>query len=213
MTAVAPGGLAPSHLPRASRAAHVLERPPGRRALIEPPEEDAGPVRERSVLNAVSIFASRRGSLPRPADPAAQRWYRSREVDPDSPDDVASLALLRWWSRATNANLDPDGFPAFHAQFAQWWIAHPECRLAVLVEEVRADAHEVPVPVAMGWVIPCPVVPRAGGPGHVQTPAISDGVFVLPGVPHVRIRRDLGAALGRLAASRGLCLTSVPSRV
>ncbi len=141
-----------------------------------------------------------------------ERWYRAREVNPDSPDDVASLALLSWWSAADCTAFQPADFPAFLADFTRSWQQQPDRRLAVLVEEVAADPATTPVPVAMGWVIARPELSLAPEDGASAAAAVTDSVFILPGTPTGRIRSDLGAALARLAASRGLSLTTVASR-
>lgn len=198
----------------APRAAHVLQRGPGRRVLLapDPPAVGTGNAMTAVVLRppgpGYSIAAERATVTPHGAR-AEQHWYRAREVDPDSSDDIASLALLRWWSRTGTKRLEPGDFPAFLRDFTLWWARHPECRLAVLVEEVAPDGATTPV--AMGWVVPRPDLAGVV-PGTMSTPAVSDGVFLLPGTPGARVRRDLAAALGRLAASRNLHLTPLPPR-
>lgn len=139
---------------------------------------------------------------PAPAATAGHR-YAARPVDPDSGYDVATLALLRWWSVTVSGHesdpVDPATLPAFHREFLSWWHASPEHRIAAIVEEVGGVA---PVPVAIGWVVPAEQVPGPIALG--ARPALIDAVYVVPDAVAADAVPELERCLRRLASAHGL---------
>jgi hypothetical protein len=138
-----------------------------------------------------------------PLAAAALTPYSARPVDPQAAQDLATLALLRWWSVsvADPGRVDPYSLPAFHRDFVTWWWSDADNRLAVLVDEVGGPAD---VPIAMGWVVPMTAVPSPGG--NARRPARVDGVYVVPGVVVPVVLEELRRALGRLADQHGLVI-------
>lgn len=144
--------------------------------------------------------------FPRSATLSALSPYVARAADPRSDYDVATLALLRWWSACVSdpGRVDPYSLPSFHRDFLAWWRSDPDNQLAVLVDEMDVPS---PIPVAMGWVVPLAAVPSPGASGRRRRPARVDGVYVVPGVATPVVLDELGLALDRLAGEHDLVLT------
>jgi hypothetical protein len=142
--------------------------------------------------------------FPRSATLSALSPYAARAADPFSDYDVATLALLRWWSACVSdpGQVDPYSLPSFHRDFVGWWRSDPDNQLAVLVDEVEGPSR---VPVAMGWAVPLAAVPSPQSPG--RRPARVDGVYVVPGVATPVVLDELRLALERLARDHDLVLT------
>lgn len=142
--------------------------------------------------------------FPRSATLSALSPYAARAADPISDYDVATLALLRWWSACVSdpGQVDPYSLPSFHRDFVAWWRSDPDNQLAVLVDEVEGPS---PVPVAMGWAVPLAAVPSPQSPG--RRAARVDGVYVVPGVATPVVLDELRLALERLARDNNLVLT------
>jgi len=141
--------------------------------------------------------------FPRPPLATALSPYSARAADPAAAHDVATLALLRWWSVcvADPGRVDPHSLPAFHRDFVAWWRSDADNRLAVLVDEVGGPAA---VPVAMGWIVPMAALPRPDG--HAPRSARVDGVYVVPGVVVPVVLDELHRALVRLAQQHDLVI-------
>ncbi|MGF1652752.1 MAG: hypothetical protein ACFCUP_05475 [Actinomycetales bacterium] len=139
----------------------------------------------------------------RPPLAAALTPYAARSVDPHAVHDVATLALLRWWSVsvADPGRVDPHSLPGFHRDFVSWWWSDPDNQLAVLVDEVGGATD---VPIAMGWLVPMAALPRPDG--DTRRPARVDGVYVVPGVVVPVVLDELHRALVDLAGQRGLVI-------
>jgi hypothetical protein len=134
--------------------------------------------------------------------PRAQ-WYSGRPVDPASGYDVATLALLRWWSVSVSDphEVDPISLPEFHRQFVGWWESAAEHRWAALVEEQGGPAS---VPVAMGWVVPDDTIPTPSRDG--RRTARPRAIYLVPGVATDHVLGELHRALFEVADTHGLLL-------